>query len=93
MANGHGDRERSAAEVEAQRAAEREALRNVRKLTDSLEEEQRAQRRLQKWGIAIGALALAVLLYLLVSVFVKGRTAPPPTKIEVPGKVVLPQKK
>ena len=92
MANQPGDSEPTAAEREAQRAAEQEALRKVRKLTDSLEEEQRAKRRLQKWGLLIAALALVVLLYAFVSVYLKSQSAPPAKKIDVPGKIVLPQK-
>lgn len=92
MANRAGEREPTAAEQEAQRAAEQAALRNVRQLTDSLEAEERSRRRLQKWGFAVGALALAVLVYFFVAVYVKGRTAPPPTKIEVPAKIELPKK-
>ncbi len=92
MARPTAGSEPTAAEREAQRAAEQEALRNVRKVTEGLEQELREQHRLQKWGFAIGAVALAVLLYVLVSVYVKGRTAPPPTKIEVPAKIELPKK-
>ncbi len=92
MANPAGEREPTAAEQEAQRAAEQAALRKVRKLTDHLEAEERSRRRLQKWGLALGALALAVLAYFLVAVYVKGRTAPPATKIEVPAKIELPKK-
>lgn len=92
MANPGSERELSVAEREAQRIAEQEALRNVRKLTDDLEREQRDRRRLQKWGLLVAAIALLALAYAFVSVYVKSRTAPPPQKIEVPGKIVLPQK-
>lgn len=84
--------EPTVAEREAQRAAEQEALRNVRRLTDELEREQRDRRRMAKWGWVIAAIAVAGLLYVLVSIYVKARSVPPPAKIEVPGKVVVPPK-
>lgn len=92
MVNPDSEREVSVAEREAQRIAEQEALRNVRKLTDDLEQEQRDKRRLQKWGLLVAAIALLALLYAFVSVYLKSKTAPPVQKIEVPGKIVLPQK-
>lgn len=85
-------REPTVAEREAQREAEQQALRNVRRLTDELEEEQRERRRMQRWGWIIAALAIAGLIYVVVSVYVKAKNAPPPAKIEVPGKIAVPQK-
>ena len=84
--------EPNVAEREAQRAAEQEALRNVRRLTDELEQEQRERRRMMKWGWVIAAVAVAGLLYVLVSIYSKARSVPLPARIDVPGKVVLPQK-
>jgi len=92
MVNPGSEREVSVAEREAQRIAEQEALRNVRKLTDDLEQEQRDKRKLQKWGLLVAVIALLALAYAFVSVYVKSKTTPPPQKIEVPGKIVLPQK-
>lgn len=92
MADSDSERELSVAEREAQRIAEQEALRNVRKLTDDLEKEQRDRRRMQKWGLLAAVIALLVLLYAFVSVYLKSSTAPAPQKIEVPGKIVLPRK-
>lgn len=92
MANPGNEDELSVAEREAQRLAEQEALRNVRKLTDDLEREQRDRRRLQKWGLLVGVIALLALLYAFISVYVKSSTTPPPQKIEVPAKIELPKK-
>lgn len=92
MAESRSERELTVAEREAQRLAEQEALRNVRKLTDDLEREQRDRRKLQKLGLAVAALALLALAYAFVSIYVRSTTAPPAPKIEVPGKVVVPQK-
>lgn len=92
MASQSGDFEPGVAERETQRAAEQEALRNVRSLTDALEKEQRERRRLQKWGLVVAALALLALLYAFASVYLKGQGTAPAKPIEVPGKVVLPKK-
>lgn len=92
MANPGSERELSVAEREAQRLAEQEALRNVRKLTDELEQEQREKRKLQKWGLLVAVIALLALFYAFVTVYLKSKSAPPAQKIEVPGKIVLPQK-
>jgi cell division protein FtsL len=92
MANPGSESELTVAEREAQRIAEQEALRNVRKLTDALEEEQRERRKWQKWGLLIGVIAVLVLVFAFVSVYVKSRTAPPPQKIDVPAKIELPKK-
>lgn len=86
-------REPSVAEREAQREAEQQALRNVRRLTDELEGEQRERRRMQRWGWIVAALAIAGLIYVVVSIYVKAKNAPPPSKIEVPSKIDVPQNK
>jgi len=92
MPNADSGRDLPVAEREAQRVAEQEALRKVRRLTDDLEKEQRDRRKLQKWGLLAAVIALLVLVYAFVSVYVKGTTAPPAQRIEVPAKIVLPQK-
>ena len=59
MAEVPGQRERTVAELEAQRAAEQEALRKVRRLTDELEEAQRSKQRLKKSLLRTAVLLLA----------------------------------
>ena len=92
MANQSGDSELSAAEREAQRAAEQEALRKVRKLTDNLEEEQRTRRKTQRWGLLVAGVALLAVLIAFGVVYLKSKQAPPVERIEVPAKIVLPKK-
>jgi cell division septal protein FtsQ len=92
MTRESGGAEKTVAEAEAQRAAEQEALRKVRHLTDELEAEQRARRRLQRWALLIGALALLGIVYVAVAIYLKATSAPPPAKIEIPGTVVVPSK-
>lgn len=87
-----GGAQRTVAEEEAQRAAEQEALRKVRHLTDELEGEQRLRRRLQRWALLIGALALLGIVYVAVAIYLKATSAPAPARIEIPGKVVVPPK-
>jgi hypothetical protein len=92
MANQPDETEQSEAARKVQRVAEQEALRKVRKLTDDLEEEQRTRRRTQRWGLVVAGVALLAVLIALGVVYLKGRNAPPAEKIEVPAKIVLPQK-
>ena len=92
MANPADETEQSMAAREAQRVAEQEALRKVRKLTDELEAEQRARSKTQKWGLLVAGAALLALLIAFGVVYLKGKNAPPAEKIEVPAKIVLPKK-
>jgi hypothetical protein len=95
MATQPGTHERTVAEVEAQRAAEQDALRNVRKLTESLESEQLEQRRLRRRALkAAGLVALIlVLAFLYTRYYVVSPTAVPKQQpITVPEKVELPRK-
>ena len=94
MTGDTGEREPTVAEREAQRAAEQEALRNVRRLTDQLEATQRSEDRLRRRGLKIAAAAIVVALVLLFAVFAERSSTqrPQQERISVPEKIELPRK-
>lgn len=92
MSTAPGAPEKTVAEQEAQRAAEQEALRNVRQLTDRLEQEQQAQRRLSRYAWPIVVVAVAAVGYVAYTLYDRTSSVPPSGRIEVPPKVVVPQK-
>lgn len=92
MAQHSGGEGRTVAEQEAQRAAEQEALRNVRHLTDELEREQRERKRFANWGWVVAAIGVLALAYAVFEFYVRSASVPPAGKIEIPGKVVVPAK-
>lgn len=95
MATQPGTHERSVAELESQRTAEQDALRNVRKLTERLESEQRDRRRLQRRALqAVGLVAVILVLAFVYSRYFGSppQDVPKQQPIKVPEKVELPRK-
>ena len=84
--------QQTVAEQETQRAAEQEALRNVRRLTDLLEQEQRARQRFQRTAWLVGVIAVIVFGLVVYALYMRTTSVPPSSRIEVPPKVTLPQK-
>ena len=95
MATQPGTHERTVAELEAQRAAEQDALRNVRNLTERLEGEQRDRRRLQRQALTVAGLVVVILVLTFFYTRYFGGPRPDVPKqqpITVPEKVELPRK-
>jgi len=78
---------RSAKEEEAQREAERTALRKVRKALDGIEAGEAEQRRWRRTVLVVSAVLLVLGASLLLGLFFAGKDVPRGSPIQVPEKI------
>jgi hypothetical protein len=87
------DLDKKALSDNIQRTVERAALRNIRALSERLQEEDKVERRLEKRALIIALLVVIVFGLLLVLTLISndekfGRSQP----VQVPEKIVMPKK-
>jgi hypothetical protein len=80
--------ERGVKDEEAQREAERSALRKVRKALDGIEAGEDEQRRWRKTVVAVSVVLFILGAALLLALFFAGKAVPRDAPIQVPGKVI-----
>ena len=91
--HGETDMDKNAIADNIQRTVERTALRNLRKLAETLNEEQIAQRRLERRALIIACVVGTVLaVWFVLGLIASDKKFERERTIQLPEKIVLPKK-